>query len=126
MPLYSIDRISAILHAAYLQKANTTDAVEHLQIDSRRIIHPQTTLFFALQTARRNGHDFIKECYTKGVRNFVVHEKIIVTDFTDANFLLVDNTLTALQQLAAFHRSQFTIPVIGITRQRINQAIWGN
>ena len=61
MTLYSTDRIVNILHALYLQKANTTDTIEHLQIDSRRIIHPQTTLFFALQTARRDGHDFIKE-----------------------------------------------------------------
>ncbi len=122
MPLYSIDTIASILHAAYLQKANTADMIEHLQIDSRRIIHPQTVLFFALQTTRRDGHDFIKECYSKGVRNFIVQKKIAVTDFADANFLLVDDTLHALQQLAAHHRSQFNtlsrpggIPVIGIT-----------
>ncbi len=115
MPVYSIDRIARILHAAYLQQANTTDAIEHLQIDSRRIIHPQTTLFFALQTARRDGHDFIKECYSKGIRNFVVQKKNVVVDFTDANFLLVDDTLDALQHLASYHRSQFKLPVIGIT-----------
>lgn len=115
MTLYSTDRIVSILHAVYLQKANTTGTIEHLQIDSRRIIHPQTTLFFALQTTRRDGHDFIKECYSKGIRNFAVQKKIDSTDFTDANFILVDDTLKALQQLAAYHRQQFKIPVIGIT-----------
>ena len=115
MTLYSTDRIVNILHAVYLQKANATDTIEHLQTDSRRIIHPQTTLFFALQTARRDGHDFIKECYSKGIRNFAVQKKIDATDFADANFILVDDTLKALQQLAAYHRQQFSIPVIGIT-----------
>ncbi len=115
MTLYSTDRIVNILHAVYLQKANTTDTIEHLQIDSRRIIHPQTTLFFALQTARRDGHDFIKECYSKGIRNFAVQKTIDTIDFADANFILVDDTLKALQQLAAYHRQQFNTPVIGIT-----------
>lgn len=115
MPTYSIDRIAGILHATYLQKAPATDTIDYVQIDSRRIIHPQTVLFFALQTARRDGHDFLKECYQKGVRNFVVQKEISVADFTDANVLLVNDTLKALQQLAAYHRKQFTIPVIGIT-----------
>ncbi len=115
MPMYSIDRIARVLHAAYLQQANTTDAIEHLQIDSRKIIHAQSTLFFALQTGRRDGHGFIKECYNKGVRNFIVQKNMEATGFADANFLLVDDTLKALQQIAAYHRSQFNTPVIGIT-----------
>ncbi|MEA5046770.1 MAG: bifunctional UDP-N-acetylmuramoyl-tripeptide:D-alanyl-D-alanine ligase/alanine racemase, partial [Petrimonas sp.] len=51
-----------------------------------------------------------------GVKNFVV-TKIFPEwkSFTDANFLKVTNTLHALQKLAAYHRKQFDIPVIGIT-----------
>ncbi|MDX9776548.1 MAG: bifunctional UDP-N-acetylmuramoyl-tripeptide:D-alanyl-D-alanine ligase/alanine racemase, partial [Petrimonas sp.] len=51
-----------------------------------------------------------------GVRNFVV-TKILPEwkSFTDVNFLKVTNTLHALQKLAAYHRKQFSIPVIGIT-----------
>lgn len=91
MSVYSIDRIALVLQAVYLQKANTTDAIEHLQIDSRRIIHPQSTIFFALQTGRRDGHAFIKDCYHKGVRSFIVQKKIELVDFPEANFLLVDD-----------------------------------
>lgn len=115
MSVYSIDRIALVLQAVYLQKANTTDAIEHLQIDSRRIIHPQSTIFFALQTGRRDGHAFIKDCYHKGVRSFIVQKKIELVDFPEANFLLVDDCLFALQQLSAYHRTQFNIPVIGLT-----------
>ncbi len=115
MSFFTIDKIASVLNAVYLQKANITDNIEYLQTDSRRIIHPQTTLFFALKTGRRDGHDFIHECYNKGVRNFIVQKHISISDYSDANFLLVDDTLKALQQLAAFHRQQFSIPVIGIT-----------
>jgi alanine racemase len=58
---------------------------------------------------------FIPELYDRGVRNFVVHKKIPVTEFPAANFILVKDSLDALQTLAVFHRRQFNIPVIGIS-----------
>ncbi len=115
MSHYRIDRIAGILQAVYLQQADTTCNIEHLLIDSRRVIHPPAALFFALLTSRRDGHSFIKETYNKGVRNFIVQKEIDVAQFPEANILLVANTLTAVQQLAAYHRRQFNIPVIGIT-----------
>jgi alanine racemase len=115
MSHYRIDRIAGILQATYLQKADANSNIEHLLIDSRRVIHPPTALFFALLTNRRDGHDFIKEAYSKGVRNFMVQKEVDVDPFPEANILLVTDTLNALQQLATYHRSQFNIPVIGIT-----------
>ncbi len=115
MSHYRIDRIAEIIEAVYLQQADVSCNIEHLLIDSRRVIHPPAALFFALLTGRRDGHDFIKEAYNKGVRNFIVQKKIAVEQYPEATVLLVADTLTALQQLAAFHRRQFTLPVIGIT-----------
>lgn len=115
MPQYSIQQLTDILQADLLQQSTTAYTIDHLQIDSRRIIHPHTSLFFALQTGRRDGHDFIKECYNKGVRNFIIQKKISTADFADANFLLVNDTLEALQKAAAWHRLQLKLPVIGIT-----------
>jgi alanine racemase len=115
MSHYNIDRIASVLQSSYLQQADVHAAVEHLLIDSRRIIHPATALFFALKTARRDGHDFISEAYNKGVRHFIVQQSIDIKTIPAANVLLVDDTLKALQQLAAYHRQQFSIPVIGIT-----------
>jgi alanine racemase len=86
-----------------------------LLTDSRRLIFPDTTLFFALSSPRRTGEQFIEELYQRGVRNFVVNKKIDVANYEDANIILVKNSLNALQQLAAFQRSKFDIPVIGIT-----------
>lgn len=75
---------------------------------------PATTLFFALKTQRNDGALYIDELHKKGVRNFVVSASY-TTQFADANFLVVEDPLRALQQLAAWHRSRFNIPVIGIT-----------
>lgn len=89
--------------------------MEQLLTDSRRLIYPETSLFFALYGKRRNGHAFIPDLYLRGVRNFVVYERLDVKDFPQANFIFVKDGLKALQQLAAFHRQQFDIPVVGIT-----------
>src|SRR6478736_302588 len=85
----------------------------HLLLDSRKLIFPDDSVFFAL-LGRRNGHAYINELYQKGLRNFVVSQDAGY-DAPDANFLIVDDTLAALQLLAAHHRSLFSFPVIGIT-----------
>ena len=90
-------------------------AVEYLLLDSRKVYSPAASLFFALKGPRRDGHQFIPELYKKGVRNFVISEEQDVSVYPDANFIVVSDTLAALQQLAVYHRSRFDIPVIGIT-----------
>jgi alanine racemase len=111
---YKLENISSIINGK-TQQVYEDGFIEHLLLDSRKIYSPSTSLFFALQGPRRDGHQFISELYNKGVKNFIVSEKIKFTDFPEANFILVNDTLEALQRLAAFHRKQFSIPVIGIT-----------
>ena len=110
---YSIRQIASVIAANAEIVHDTT--ITHLLLDSRKLSHVQDSLFFALTGARRNGHQFIPELYKKGVRDFVVSEAMSSSLFPGANFLLVDDTLIALQQLAAYHRQQFNIPVIGIS-----------
>lgn len=86
-----------------------------LLTDSRSLCFPGETLFFALQ-GRRDGHEYIRGLYDKGVRNFVVSRlPDRMEDYLDSNFLLVRDTLKALQTLAMLHRKEFEIPVIGVT-----------
>lgn len=87
--------------------------VDHLVIDSRKLIDPETSLFFALQ-AQRDGHNFIPDAYANGVRSFVISDESWM-DRYDANFLLVPDVLQALQQLAAYNRTHHELEVIGIT-----------
>ena len=111
---YTIQHIATILQAQ-VTLAQPQSAIEQLVTDSRRIVFPATSLFFALHTKRRNGNDFVGEVYNRGVRSFVVSTSFDVSAFTDANFIYADDALLALQQLATYHRAQFNYPVIGIT-----------
>jgi alanine racemase len=72
-------------------------------------------MFFALRSKRNDGHRYIQELYKRGVRNFVVDTTPSDSSYEDANFLVVPDTLAALQRLAERHRDEFQIPVIGIT-----------
>jgi alanine racemase len=108
---YPITEIKQIINA---QGAIVKESiVSTLLTDSRRISNPAEGLFFAL-SGRRTGHEFIAEAYAAGVRNFVVKQGPGLI-MPDANFLIVDDVLPALQKLAAFHRSRFKMEVIGIT-----------
>ena len=89
--------------------------VRYLFTDSRQISFPAESLFIAVETPRRNGHQFVPQAYQKGVRAFLVSEKPVLEDYPDAAFFIVKDTLGALQNLAKFHRNNFSIPIIGIT-----------
>ncbi|HEY3430143.1 MAG TPA: bifunctional UDP-N-acetylmuramoyl-tripeptide:D-alanyl-D-alanine ligase/alanine racemase, partial [Cyclobacteriaceae bacterium] len=62
-----------------------------------------------------DGHRFISELYKAGIRQFIVEKDLPIHQFSDANFLKVDSAIGALQKIASHHRSQFSLPVIGIT-----------
>ena len=85
------------------------------QLGSSQAPKPAETLFFALRTAKNDGAKYIPELYKQGVRLFVVAEKSDVSECSDAVILRVDDSLAALQRLAAYVRSLYDIPVIGIT-----------
>lgn len=111
---YSIHKIAKILDAI-ASDLNDAD-ISILLTDSRQVFYPAETLFFALSTKNNDGHKYINELYELGVRNFVVSQMLSDWEnYNDANFLVVTNTLAALQRIAAYHRNQFDIPVIGIT-----------
>lgn len=112
---YSIEKITALIGA---RRVGETDAkIGWLLTDSRSLCFPEETLFFALRSERNDGHNYVRELYRRGVRNFVVENvpREAANDYVDANFLKVVNTLAALQRLAERHRDEFDIPVVGIT-----------
>lgn len=110
----TIEEIDSIIGAQ--RSGNTPAAIDWILTDSRSLCFPEETLFFALKTKRNDGHKYIPDLYTRGVRNFVVSDlPENLADYPDANFLQVAQPLKALQRLAAKHREQFQVPVIGIT-----------
>lgn len=114
MPSYSIQKIGEVLKGKQMGDADIT--VKNLLTDSRNVIYPANSLFFAIKGERHDGHSYISDLYEKGIKAFVVeYIPEQCKAFQDCVFLQVANVLTALQQLAAFHRAKFTKPVIAIT-----------
>ena len=94
--------------------------IRHLLTDSRQLgAEPETTLFFALKTDKNDGAKYIPQLIERGVKVFVVSESEIKNRIADSGtlsiFLIVEDVLTALQRLAAYKRSLYHGPVIGIT-----------
>ena len=111
-PFYTCAEIAALTNAT--RAGDGERSISNLLTDSRRLIFPSKTLFFALQTASNDGHRFIAELYAKGVRAFAVQPSFSRTNFPEATFLVADNVLAVLQKLAQKHRESFTYPVVGI------------
>ena len=112
-----------------LQVVGNTDNLQnidirHLLTDSRQLgTEPESTLFFALKTDRNDGAKYIPQLIERGVRTFVVGSQtpesgLLIShegESVGTLFLIVDSPLAALQQLAAYKRSLYHGPVIGIT-----------
>ena len=112
---YPLHKIANIINAKTAGQLPSVE-ISRLLTDSRKLIYPDKTLFFALSGVANNGMFFIAELYQNGVRAFVVDKSFDAEEkYTGAFFLMVEDVMAALQQLAGYHRLQFNIPVIGIT-----------
>lgn len=91
--------------------------IQNLLIDSRQLTEPALCVFIALKTGRNDAHQYIYGLCQKGVKTFIVDHipENCIGLKDNVCFLIVPDTLKALQQLAAFHRNEFHIPVIGVT-----------
>ncbi|AWI25152.1 bifunctional UDP-N-acetylmuramoyl-tripeptide:D-alanyl-D-alanine ligase/alanine racemase [Flavobacterium pallidum] len=88
--------------------------IDSVSIDSRSLQNGAGTLFFAIAGPNYDAHSYISNLIENGVRNFVVTH-IPENLEGKAYFIIVENTLDALQQFAAWYRGLFHFPVIGIT-----------
>ncbi|MFY9150694.1 MAG: bifunctional UDP-N-acetylmuramoyl-tripeptide:D-alanyl-D-alanine ligase/alanine racemase [Prolixibacteraceae bacterium] len=117
MPNLTVNQISSVIGGLILPNDSSEEiTVSLISIDSRTIFDPEASLFFALKSDRNNGHHYISDLIHAGVKAFVISESSDeYLKFLSCRFIQVPDTLVALQKLAAWHRSQFEIPVVGIT-----------
>jgi alanine racemase len=113
---YSLENIADVI-SGRMQGAERSDLfISHLLIDSRKLSQPESSLFFAIRGDRHDGHRFIPSLYERGLRSFVVSAlPQDMQNFQEAVFIVVEDTLIALQKLSAWHRRHFNYPVVGIT-----------
>lgn len=78
--------------------------------DTRNI--SKDSIFFALKGDNFNANTFAGKALENGAAYAVIDEKEYQKD---ERYILVDNVLSCLQELAVYHRKQLKIPFIGIT-----------
>lgn len=112
---YTVGRIATLIGARMV--GDGSRVVRYLLTDSRSLSFPELTLFFGIVTSKGRGDSYVEALYQRGVRAFVVEASWQgnTAAMADATFLVVENTLVALQRLAECHRDEFSIPIVGIT-----------
>ena len=123
--IYTIRKIASVVEGEVIGNQSDEYIIKDILFDSRLLIDAENTLFFALSSGRNDGHKYIAELYEKGVKAFVVSRNFIENyvetrliasiPCPNAAYIVVNDTFAALQMLAAYHRMQFDIPVVGIT-----------
>lgn len=112
--MYKISEIAEMSEGLLVGRPDSE--VSRILMDSRLLSFPEETLFVAIKSSRDDGHKYIDDLYRRHVRNFMVSEDVAAyAECKDANFIVVKDTVKALQALTANHRKHFQVPVVGIT-----------
>ena len=107
--------IHAIINGEYLQFIKDLP-ISYLSTDSRKIINNESSIFFAIKGKIHDGHHYIDDLYNNKIRQFVIEERDFdISKYPDANFYLCENSIFALQDLAAYYRQLFSLQILAIT-----------
>ncbi len=109
---YTLREISKITGGECI--GNIDLPISNVHYDSRRFVQNNGHVFLAFKTNFNDGHQYINEVYKSGIKQFITHEKPLKHQ-KEAGYLVVEDTLIALQKWASHHRKTFKIPVLAIT-----------
>jgi alanine racemase len=114
--MYRLSQIAEVTNTRF--QGEKDHEIRHFLNDSRSLISAEGVLFIALKTSRNDGHRYIPDLIARGLRSFLVMEgelDLAAYQAEGISFLVSADPLEAIQRLAAYHRSRFSVPVIGIT-----------
>lgn len=110
---YSLKKIAQMVGGRVIGNGNVI--IEEVLIDSRKKANALGTLFCAIKGDQHDGHNYIEMLLGSGVNSFMVQHIPTHLEDRDANYILVEDVLKAIQRFAKNHREQFTYPIVGIT-----------
>ena len=111
---YTVADIAEITHSRLI--GDPGRVIRQVCTDTRRIDQPAESLFIALKGPSHDGQRFLGEAFQSGIRAFLVSAlPENIDQFSGSAFIIAENTLTALQDFAAWHRKLFKGQLIAIT-----------
>ncbi len=111
MKHFTVEELVNAVNGEYYGDPNALSRqITYVTSDSR--CAKQGALFVAFEGARADGHDFMASCLQNGAV-CCLSQRVPTID--EQPCVVVDSTLHAIGALAAWHRTRFAIPVVGIT-----------
>ncbi|MBD5240019.1 MAG: alanine racemase [Bacteroidales bacterium] len=80
--------------------------IKNVLTDSRAVSDGEESIFFALKTSTNDGHNYVRDLISRGVKVFVVERIPEGIDPQAAEFIIVSNVLESLQALASSYRQE--------------------
>jgi alanine racemase len=115
MSYFSIEEFAKYFQNGAQINNRKRTSFKEIVFDTRRIYYPKESFFIAIKSNQNDGHKYIKELILKGTSNFLLEYFPPDVDFSNVNYILVNNSINALQIIAKNHREKFQFPIIGIT-----------
>lgn len=110
---YQLSDIAKIIGAEAILNFGPVE-ITQVSFDTRKPIQGSNTLFIALTGPNTDGHRFVNSAYQKGCRSFLVER--MQDDFPKgANYLIFENVLKGIQEVATHFREDYQGVVLGIT-----------
>ena len=70
---YTIEQIGEWCNAKFIG-SSYKEVIQHIIIDSRKVKEVKNHLFIAIKGPNHNGHNYIKDLYEKGCKNFLISD----------------------------------------------------
>ncbi len=112
MAVFTIEEIAKIVGGTILQ-GDGSKKIDKFSTDSR--YGDATTLFVPVIGERVDAHDFIKNAMETGMQCTFTMRNQVEEATEGMTYIQVEHSVTALQRLGEDYRSQFSLPLIGIT-----------
>lgn len=113
---YTLQEIADICGGTIQGGPSLNNKIQSVAWDSRQLIPDPNTIFIAINGSNHDAHQFLSDIEKQGIQFFLVSKQhFTLNKKSQANFLVVEDSLLALQHLAAHHRNRYKLPVIGIT-----------
>jgi Alr-MurF fusion protein len=114
--MFSFSKLASITGGKVIQYV-TDQPIGTLLLDSRKLQVADDSLFLATRGQHHDSHQFLAMVYAQGIRQFVVEraDNTAYKYLKGANIIQVASSIDALQQIAAYHRSQYQFPLLAIT-----------
>ena len=111
MEYLTLERIAAVCGGTYVgEESKRGLCIQGAVTDSRQI--KEGYLFLPVKGERVDGHDFIPSVFAQGALATLTEKPL---ESCPGPYIQVESCLASLKKIAAYYRSQLSIPIVGIT-----------